>query len=102
MKSKRSLINKNIIAIAVLVIAVVISGKISYDKQGKYNELEFEKVAYLETIKTLKNDLKKCEEKLDEIDNLDFIETYAREILKMARPNEIHMRVNYNNEDETD
>ncbi len=100
MKSKGSLINRNIIAVTVLVIIAVISGKISFDKQKKFDELELEREAYLKTIESLELELESKKKELDEIDSSEFIEKYAREVLRMVKPNELYFKTYYPEDEE--
>ncbi len=64
-------------------------------KQDIYEELKKQEEKYLKEINDLENQLSIYERELQESTSREYIEKYAREILKMVSPDEVYYDVNY-------
>lgn len=99
MKSKKSIIKKNSIAILILIVVAVISGVKTLSKEISYRELKVTEQEYLSEIRKLKEVKSDKEKDLNNVDTLEFVEKFAREKLKMVKPNEVYFIINYSEDD---
>lgn len=100
MKARKSFIRKNTIAVIILIITLVVTGIKTISVEMMYRELQAEEEEYLIKIKELEETLEEKKKDLSEVDSLDFVEKYARETLKMVKPNEVYFIINYPKDDE--
>lgn len=99
MRSRKSFIKKNTIAVVILIIILIITGIKTISIELMYRDLQAEEKEYLREIKELEDTLNNKKKELSEVDTLDFVEKYARETLKMVKPNEVYFIINYPKED---
>lgn len=100
MKARKSFVRRNIIAISFLIIVALISFIKIISKEVLYYDLIETEKSYLEQIKNLEDTLEDEKKNLESIDTLEFIEKYARETLKMVKPDEIYFLINYSKNDD--
>lgn len=88
MKARRSFVKRNAIAILLLVIIASISGMKTLQKEMKHREFLKKEQVYLKDIEELKKTLVEKTFNLENVNNLEFVEKYARENLNMIKTNE--------------
>ena len=88
-KRHKKFFKRNKIAIVISLLLVSYLSIVLVNQQIKLNELKAEEKQTLLRIQELKEQKEELDRRLEQSDDLDFIEKVAREKLKMVKPNEI-------------
>lgn len=88
-KKRKKFFKRNRISIIMTLIVVSYLSIVLINQQIKLHELKKEEAKTLSRIRELETIKGELEKKIEQGDDLDFIEKVAREKLKMVKPNEI-------------
>jgi cell division protein DivIC len=99
MKRRKSFVRRHIIAIFFLIIIAIYSVVSTVTKIDRLNELRNESEATIVAIEAKEMELKTKQYELSKVGDLDFVEKFAREKLKMVKPNEIFFQMMSGNEE---
>lgn len=95
MKKKRSFFKRHFFAIIILVIVATYSGVSTLNKELTRQELLIKKASYLAQIEQLRDELAEMERDLARVETPEYIEEYAREVMKMIGPDEFFFQIHY-------
>lgn len=96
MKRRKSFFKRHFIALTILLLVAVYSVSMTMAKQQKLDELRLKSDLAVAKIQQLEMTLKDKEYELNKTDDLDYIEKFARENLKMVFPNEVYFQMTKN------
>ncbi|MBN2794442.1 MAG: septum formation initiator family protein [Clostridia bacterium] len=96
MKRRKSFLKRHFIALTILLLVGVYSVSVTFVKQQRLDELRVKSDLAVAKIQQLEMTLKDKEYELNKTADLDYVEKFARENLKMVYPNEVYFQMTKN------